>query len=75
MAINASNNFDRLLCTGLAIMITSQALMHMAALIGLMPLTGITLPLVSHGGTSLLMTLLAMGLILQISRAKIEKIK
>lgn len=64
------DNFHRLLLIGLAIMITAQAFMHIGALLGILPLTGVPLPFVSHGGTALLFTLTAAGLLLQVSRAE-----
>lgn len=75
IAKSAITSFNRLLATGLVIMITSQAMMHIAAMIGLMPLTGITLPFISHGGTSLLISIMSMGILLQISKNQGQKIK
>jgi cell division protein FtsW len=60
--------FGKLLAGGLTAMIVVQALMNMAAVTGLMPITGIPLPLVSAGGSSLTLTLACVGLILAVSR-------
>lgn len=68
IALTASNNFDRLLAGGLTAMIATQAAMNMAAVTGLMPITGIPLPLVSYGGSSLIFTLACIGLILGVAR-------
>ncbi|TDB38978.1 MAG: putative lipid II flippase FtsW [Actinobacteria bacterium] len=68
IALAASNNFDRLLAGGLTAMIATQAAMNMAAVTGLMPITGIPLPLVSYGGSSLIFTLACIGLILGVAR-------
>ncbi|HEY4515477.1 MAG TPA: FtsW/RodA/SpoVE family cell cycle protein [Candidatus Paceibacterota bacterium] len=67
IANRSSDEFHRLLGVGLAIMITAQAFMHIGALIGLIPLTGVPLPFVSHGGTALMFSLIATGLLLQVS--------
>lgn len=68
IAQNAPDIFGRLLASGLILGIMSQALINMAAISGLLPLTGIPLPLVSYGGTALIMTLASVGVILNISR-------
>jgi cell division protein FtsW len=60
--------FGRLMVVGIVIMITSQAFVNIGAMLGLIPLSGITLPFVSHGGTALFMTLLEVGIILNISK-------
>lgn len=53
----------RLLCVGVGTLIGSQALVHMAVTLGLAPTTGMTLPLVSYGGSSLLVTIMALALV------------
>ncbi|MCE5191742.1 MAG: putative lipid II flippase FtsW [Actinomycetia bacterium] len=68
IALSASNDFDRLLAGGLTAMVVTQALMNMAAVTGLMPITGIPLPLVSYGGSSLIFTLACIGLVLGVAR-------
>lgn len=60
--------FGRLVVGGIVLWLTAQAWMNIGAMIGLVPLTGIPLPLVSHGGTALMMNLAAIGMILNISR-------
>lgn len=62
------NTFARLLVVGIVIMIVSQAFVNIGAMLGVVPLSGITLPFVSHGGTSLFITLLEVGIILSISK-------
>jgi cell division protein FtsW len=57
-----------MLVMGLAILITSQALLHICVNVGLLPVTGHTLPLVSLGGTSLIIMGGAFGMILSVSR-------
>jgi cell division protein FtsW len=68
IALDCKDQFGRLLAGGLTAMIVTQALMNMAAVTGLMPITGIPLPFVSAGGSSLTLTLACVGLILAVSR-------
>jgi cell division protein FtsW len=67
IAINGANRFDRLLAGGLTAMIVVQAAMNIAAVTGAMPVTGIPLPLVSYGGSSMIFTLACIGLVLGVS--------
>jgi cell division protein FtsW len=60
--------FGRLLAIGLTVMVVGQALVNMSVVLGLLPTKGIPLPLVSYGGSSLLVNLLAMGILLNISQ-------
>lgn len=60
--------FGKLLATGIATFILLQALMNMAAITSLIPLTGTPLPFISYGGSSVLITLAAVGILLSISR-------
>ena len=53
---------------GLSSMLIIQALMNMAVAVDLMPVTGLTLPMISLGGTSLLFTCEAFGMILSVSK-------
>ena len=57
-----------LVAVGITAWISVQALMNMAAVVGLMPITGIPLPFISFGGSSMLVTLTAVGLLLNIAR-------
>ncbi|PYG90323.1 cell division protein FtsW (lipid II flippase) [Ruminiclostridium sufflavum DSM 19573] len=66
-AIHANNNFTKLLVSGLSVMIAVQALVIVGGVTGFIPLTGITLPFVSYGGTSLLISFLALGIIQKVS--------
>lgn len=65
---NSPDSFSRLLVAGIVILITMQSFMHIASVTGVFPLTGVPLPFMSHGGTSLMIYLVAMGVVLQISR-------
>lgn len=64
--------FSSMLVMGLAILITTQALLHICVNVGLLPVTGHTLPLISLGGTSLMIMGGAFGIILSVSRT-VEK--
>jgi cell division protein FtsW len=60
--------FPSMLSLGLAMMITSQALLHIMVTVNIFPETGQTLPLISRGGSSLLFTAVSLGMILSVSR-------
>jgi cell division protein FtsW len=68
IASATSNTFARLTVVGIVIMIASQAFVNIGAMLGVVPLSGITLPFVSQGGTSLFFTLVEAGIVLSISR-------
>jgi cell division protein FtsW len=68
VAVKAPDTFGRLSVVGIVIMIVSQAFVNIGAMLGVLPLSGITLPFVSHGGTSLFLSLLEVGIVLSISR-------
>lgn len=67
------DSFGRLMTVGIVILIVSQAFVNIGAMVGVLPLSGITLPFVSHGGTALFMTLTEVGIILNISKNKKNK--
>lgn len=67
---NIPDSFGRLMVVGIVIMITSQAFVNIGAMVGVLPLSGITLPFISHGGTALFMTLAEVGIILNISKSQ-----
>jgi len=64
-----SNHFGRLLAIGLTVLIVGQALVNISVVLGLLPTKGIALPLVSYGGSSVLTSMLAVGILLNISQA------
>lgn len=68
IANNSPDLFSRLLVSGIVILITAQSFMNIASIIGVFPLTGVPLPFMSHGGTSLMIYLVAIGIVLQISK-------
>ncbi len=71
-AIHAENNFTKLLTAGLSVMIATQTLVIVGGVTGFIPLTGITLPFVSYGGTSLLISFLALSIIQKVSEGDEE---
>jgi cell division protein FtsW len=68
IAWRAPDSFGRLLATGLTSTLILQALVNIAVVTNSIPYTGVTLPLVSYGGTSTVVSMLAVGLLLGISR-------
>ncbi|MDI6712916.1 MAG: putative lipid II flippase FtsW [Anaerosomatales bacterium] len=68
VAIGTRNEYDRLLAGGLTTLVGSQAVINMCAVTGLLPVTGIPLPFVSYGGSSLMFTLGCVGLVLGVAR-------
>jgi cell division protein FtsW len=73
IASRVKDPFGRLVVTGIVIMIVAQAFLNIGAMLGILPLSGITLPFVSHGGTSLFITLVEIGIILSISKTQVIK--
>jgi cell division protein FtsW len=67
-AHRARDRFSKLLAAGLTSLILAQAALNLFAVLGLAPLTGVPLPFVSYGGTSLVLTLASAGLILNVAR-------
>lgn len=70
IAKRARDPFGGILTTGLVVLIGIQAFWNIAAMLGVVPLSGLPLVFVSHGGTALLFALLAVGIILNVSRYK-----
>lgn len=68
IALGTKDVFGCLLASGIVILITVQTLIHIAVVTSSMPPTGIPLPFVSYGGTSLMMYMAAVGILLNISR-------
>lgn len=68
IAKNAPRGYPQLLATGLTAMIMCQALLNVFAVLGLAPLTGVPLPLISYGSTNLIVILVAIGLLLNVAR-------
>ena len=69
IALRAPDLFGMLLAFGITLELVMQAMLNMAVVTGLMPTTGIPLPFISYGGNSIVYTLAAAGILLNISRA------
>jgi cell division protein FtsW len=68
LALTCKDPFGKRLAAGITALITGQAAINLAAVLGLAPLTGIPLPFVSYGGSSLVVALLSVGILLNIAR-------
>lgn len=68
IATHARDSFGMILVVGIVTLIIAQTFLNIAAMVGIMPLSGLPLPFISHGGTALCMTLASVGIILNISR-------
>ena len=68
IALKENNLFKKYLAFGLGFGIIIQSLLNIAVVIGLIPVTGVTLPFLSYGGSSLLISMISIGIILNISQ-------
>lgn len=68
VAQHASDQFGRVTAAGISVWFALQTLVNLGAMVGLVPLTGVTLPLISYGGSSLVVTMAALGILLNISK-------
>lgn len=68
VAVNATDDFGRLLATGITLMIVIQGFVNIGVVTGSLPTTGIPLPFISYGGSSLLASMISVGILLNISR-------
>ena len=68
VAALASDVFGRFLALGITMLLAMQAMINAGVVSGMLPTKGLTLPLVSYGGSSLLTTMLAIGILLSIAR-------
>jgi len=74
IAVHAKTQFGRLLATGIIVFISVQALINLASQAILIPLTGVPLPFVSYGGSSILINYVAIGLLLNIALQRTQKV-
>ena len=70
VAMEARDTYGKLLAMGITSVVGVQAIINIAVVTGSMPVTGVPLPFISSGGTSLLITMTAMGILLNISRQR-----
>lgn len=75
IATHAPDLFGMLLVVGFITLIVVQAFLNIAAMLSLAPLSGLPLPFISHGGTALLMTLAAIGIVLNVSKYQKSRVK
>ncbi|HLJ69012.1 MAG TPA: putative lipid II flippase FtsW [Chloroflexota bacterium] len=68
ITLTAPDNFSRLLAAGITSWITFQAMLNFAVITSSVPFTGVPLPFISYGGTSLIVSMVAVGILLNISR-------
>ena len=68
VALECADLFGKYLAFGIVFILAFQATLNLSVVIGLLPVTGVTLPFLSYGGSSLLITLASMGIILNISK-------
>lgn len=69
IASNAPDIFSRMTVLGIIMILTVQSFLNIASIVGVFPLTGVPLVFISHGGTSLMFSLIAVGIVLNISRS------
>ena len=67
VAIHAEDNFGRFLAFGIAVLLGVEAFVNIAVVMGLLPTKGLALPFISYGGSSLILSLVAVGILLNIS--------
>lgn len=69
IALNSKDEFSKYLAFGMIFQILIQAAMNLMVVIGLIPVTGVTLPFLSYGGSSLLISMISIGILLNISKS------
>ncbi|WP_244524660.1 putative lipid II flippase FtsW [Trujillonella endophytica] len=75
IARRSADRFVQLACVAITVWLVGQAAMNMGYVVGLGPVTGVTLPLVSAGGTSLVLTLFIVGLLIRFARSEPDAIE
>ncbi len=68
IAKSAPDDFGRLLVSGIIIWLITQSFLNIGAMVGALPLTGVPLPFVSHGGTALMVAMASVGIIVNVSK-------
>jgi rod shape determining protein RodA len=67
-AINGATNFEKLFAVGVAMLFVSHFFIHIGMNIGVLPVTGTTIPFLSYGGSHLLTEFVALGMVMAMSR-------
>jgi cell division protein FtsW len=75
IARRSTDRFVQLACVAITVWLVGQAALNMGYVVGLLPVTGLTLPLVSAGGTSLVLTLFIVGLLIRFARSEPEAVE
>ena len=70
IAINCNDKFGKYISFDITFCLSFQALLNLMVVVGLIPVTGVTLPFLSYGGSSLLITLCSIGILLNISKSQ-----
>ena len=70
IALTREDLFEKYLVFGLSFMLIFQTLLNLAVVVGIVPVTGVTLPFISYGGSSLLVSMISIGIILNVSRKR-----
>ena len=68
VALRAASSFESLMAAGITAWLVCQAVINVGAVAGVLPVTGVPLPYVSYGGTSLIIVLVAAGLLANVAR-------
>jgi cell division protein FtsW len=68
ISLNCNDLFSKFLCFGIIFQLSIQIILNLGVVTTLFPVTGVTLPFLSYGGSSLLITYISMGIILNISK-------
>lgn len=75
ISLSAKDLFAKYLSFGIIFQLAFQTLLNLMVVVGLIPITGVTLPFLSYGGSSLLITMISMGILLNISRHQEERLR
>ena len=70
ISIKAPDIFSKFLVLGIIFQLTIQTILNLSVVVGLVPVTGVTLPFFSYGGSSLILTMIEIGMVLNISKYK-----
>ncbi len=68
ISLNQENNFAKYLAFGISFSLAFQTILNLMVVVGLIPVTGVTLPFLSYGGSSLLVSMVSIGILLNISK-------
>jgi len=74
ISLNCPTTYGRLLAFGITMSITMQAVFNISVAASFLPATGMTLPFISYGGSSLFTTMSMVGILLNISKTKLKRI-